>query len=461
MRLFLAITSHKKPIVDRFFDWPLRCLGRSVTAGLLCLSIPLMAAELTTEVTLLQAVNKSLLSHPDLAAFQYRLKSADAYAQQAAVGEKPEIHLTLEDAFGSGQYTGFDNAQSTLSISWALQGGLLEQRVNSAQSKLSVMELERDIKRYDVAAQTAHAFLSVLAYQERLAVVKKAQKYAFQILKEIQQRVEAGKSPPADKLQAEVNLERRVLEIEDIQHELKSAKKVLASQWGDSTVDFSRVSGAITLPEQLINYGELKNAINNNPEIRYFLTQQRVVDSEITLAKEETKNRWRFNAGIRRFEATEDYGVTFGVSLPIGKSSRNRHQISALAAEQARYQADARAKEIQLSTQLYVLYQQLEHSYHLNEALTQRILPRLEQALAETQKAYSLGRYSYREWYAMQNEVLDTSMELINVRVKAHNNLTEIERLTGLSITQPTATKSATDKATFNSAALESNEDNQ
>ena len=435
MRLFIPFIANKKPACNRFFVYLFKLAGLFTASIYLCMSISVTAAETPrNELTLRQTVELSLQSHPTLASYQYRVKSADAQAQQAAIGEKPEINLTLEDALGTGEHTGLDNAQSTLSISWVLQGGLLDQRVKSAQSKANVIEIERDIQRYDVAAQTAHAFLTVLAYQERLVVAKNAQQHAVQILREIQKRVDAGRSPSADKLQAEVNLERRELEVEDIQHELKSAKKVLASQWGSANVEFTRVNGALILSEQVINYDTLENEIKNNPQVRYFLTQQRVIDSEITLSREEVKNRWRFNTGVRRYEATEDYGLTFGVSLPLGKSTRNKHQISALSAEQARYMADARAKEIQLSTQLFVLYQELQHSYHLNTALTEKILPRLERALVETQKAYSLGKYSYREWYALQNEVLDTRMELIDVRLKAHNNLTEIERLTGLNL---------------------------
>jgi len=61
----------------------------------------------------------------------------------------------------------------------------------------------------------------------------------------------------------------------------------------------------------------------------------------------------------------------------------------------------------------------------------------------------------------MQTQVLDARMELINVRVKAHNNITEIERLTGLSITRLSSTKSATDNTARNSVVIENNEDNQ
>ena len=439
MQLSLLTSSHNKLTRDWF--------SLLLAAILLLASLPLTAKELSSalsikrQLSLQQAIEKSLLRHPALAGYQYRLMSIDASAKQAAVGEKPEVSLFIEDALGTGQYALLDRAQSTLSISWVLQGGLLEQRSNAAQSKVDVTKIERDILRYDIAAQTAHAFLTVLGLQEKLVVAKKTREYAADILAEIHRRVDAGRSPLADKLQAEVNLQRRELVVEDIQHELKSAMKLLASQWGSSQLDDATVNGDITLSRQLANYDELEKRISNNPEVRYFLTQQRVIDSAITLAQEEVKNRWRFNTGVRRYETTSDYGLTFGVSLPLGKSTRNQHKIAALNAQQARYRADTRAKEIQLSTQLYVLYQELQHSYHLNDALTKNILPRLERALTETQKAYSLGKYSYRAWYALQSEVLETRMQLIDVRLAAHNNLTEIERLTGLNIT---ASRSAT-----------------
>jgi cobalt-zinc-cadmium efflux system outer membrane protein len=290
MQLSLLTSSHNK-LTRVSFSLP-------VAAILLLASLPLMAKELSStlsikrQLSLQQAIEKSLLSHPALAGYQYRLMSIDASAKQAAVGEKPEVSLFIEDALGTGQYAMLDRAQSTLSISWVLQGGLLEQRTNAAQSKVDVTKIERDILRYDIAAQTAHAFLTVLGLQEKLVVAKKARQYTVDIRTEIQRRVDAGRTPLADKLQAEVNLQRRELVVEDIQHELKSALKLLASQWGRSQFDDATVNGDITLSRQLANYDELEKRISNNPEVRYFLTQQRVIDSEITLAQEEVKNRW-------------------------------------------------------------------------------------------------------------------------------------------------------------------------
>ena len=442
MQLFMLLSTAKKPIIYRFFGCALKL--PYFFGAIICfsLSAPVFSTEVSRgEFTLYQAIQLSLQSHPSLKAYKHRFASVNAQAKHAAIGEKPEINLMIEDTLGTGELTGLDNSQTTLSISWILQSDLLNKRVKYAQTKKSVLEIEHDIQRFDVAAQAAHAFLAVLANQERLVVAKNAQNHALQILKEIQKRVDAGRSPYADILQAEVNLERRKLDAANIQQELKSAKKVLASQWGSNSVDFECVNGMLTLNKQIVSYNSLENAIKNNPQVRYFLTQQRVIDSEITLAREEVKNRLRLITGVRRYESTEDYGLSFGVPLPLGKSTRNQHKVSALHADRAAYASDAWATQIQLSTQLYVLYQELQHSHHLNNAITYKILPRLEKALTETQKAFSLGKYSYREWYALQNEVLDTRMELIDVRLKALNNMTEIERLTGLNLRETLTVK--------------------
>ncbi len=431
--LFHHFIAHKKPIKDRFFMAEITLPVVVFLVSFITVSLPVVASESPNKALSMQtAIAQSLGHHPELVGFSYRIRRAEGNIQQAAVREKPELSLALEDAFGTGDYSGFDNAQSSLSISWILDTELAQRRVGKYQTEKSLIDIENEIKIYDIAAQTAHAFFTVLALQERLIIADKAQQHAKNILADVGKRVNVGKAPAADQLRAEVNLEHRELELEDISHELKSAKKILASMWGATDIDFSSASGSLNITDKLMDYEELETAIQTNPEIRYFLTQQRLAESEIALAKENAKNRLRLNTGIRRYERTEDYGMTFEVSLPLGKTSRNQGRISALTADQDRYQADSKAKEIQLLTKVFVLYEELKHSYHINAALENKIIPRLEQALQETHKAYQQGRYGYQEWSVVQQEVLDAQLALVQTRLTAHNNTVELERLTGL-----------------------------
>lgn len=435
MFLFCDQRTSKKPTVARFFRRHLYTSTFRILVISVAASLPVYAAEqVGAELTMKEAVNRSLSSHPELVEFGYRMKSADGDIKQAAVGQKTDLSLLIEDAFGSGDYSNFKNAKSTLGISWILEGRLLDRRVSKFEIDKSLIDIEQNLKVYDVAAETAHQFVAVLSLQERLVIASKAQQHNQKILAAITKRVDAGKAPLADKLRAEVNLERRELEVEDINHELKSAKKILSSMWGATDIGFSTATGSMLISDELIDYEVLEIAIENNPRMRYFITQKRLAESEISLAKESAKNRLRFNAGVSRYQRTDDYGLLFGVTVPLGRSSRNNGQVSALMADKDRYQASADATKIQLLTQIFVLYEELKHSRHIHDSLENKIVPRLERALQETHNAYQLGKYSYQEWSVVQQEVLDAQLALVDARLAAQNKTIELERLTGLSL---------------------------
>ena len=57
-----------------------------------------------------------------------------------------------------------------------------------------------------------------------------------------------------------------------------------------------------------------------------------------------------------------------------------------------------------------------------------------QKAVAEANKAYSVGRFTYLEWQSVKQELLDARLALISAQLSSHVNLTEIERLTGISL---------------------------
>ena len=94
---------------------------------------------------------------------------------------------------------------------------------------------------------------------------------------------------------------------------------------------------------------------------------------------------------------------------------------------------------IQIETQLFALYQEFQHSLHRATVLREKVLPRIEQALADTQTAYATGRYGYFELQIVQTEVLDARTALVEASIDAHKRLIEIERLTGTTLSSSVA----------------------
>lgn len=446
MTLNLRFFAYKKPIYDRSFILNARNFPLCLIGLCFCFLGSASANELDSQtLDLRTAIVRSLEQNLEIASIESRVKSAASYTKHASVGERPQVSFTVEDALGSGDFSGLDNSQSTLSISWILERSLLKRQVETKRSESDLVGIEQEIKRYDVSAETAHAFLTALAFQERLSVAMKAEEGSKRALGDIRKRAQSGKAPAADLLRAEVSLERRQLDIDDITHELDVAKRVLAAQWGARSVDFSTLLGSLKIAESAVDFSVIEQSIIDSPRVKLFLTKERVMDSEIALAKEQAKNRLRFNTGVRRLDSSDDYAMVVGISMPFGGAKRNQNQINALTEEQVAYQTDARAEQVKLSAQLYGLFESFKHNRHLSEALETEIIPRLEKALLETRKAYDVGRYSYREWSSVQQDVLAAKLELTDTRLAAQSNAVELERLTGqpISIT-PISTNTST-----------------
>jgi len=87
-------------------------------------------------------------------------------------------------------------------------------------------------------------------------------------------------------------------------------------------------------------------------------------------------------------------------------------------------------------TSLFLFHQELEHSLHIVESLRSDVIPEYELALSEVRRAYELGSSSYMEWLQVQNDLLSAREQLLEASVLAHQNMIEIERLTGVRIAQ-------------------------
>ena len=372
--------------------------------GLIALSLlsisQITVAATVSSIRLEDAVDRTLKNNPELVAFGYQIQAQQGRLTQAQVKPSLELGLVVENALGTGDYQGIDGTETTLSLGWVLERGKREAYVSAARAGISALEAQKEIHRLDATAKTTHLFLENLEYQERLRLSHEATALAEQTVATVRKRATAGRAPTADLARAEAELARVRLATEDVSHELKTARRWLAAQWGVPQADFSKVVGD---PHRLPSPGSftsLLEAVDRNPNLLAFLSQRRLREAELQSAKAQAKPDWRFNAG----EARANLDMT---------------------------EADRAATRLQIEAKLFAVYQALQHSLHRSVTLREEVLPRLEIAAIETQRAYEAGRYSYYELQVIQTELIATRMELLDAAVETHQRLIEIERLTG------------------------------
>lgn len=444
MKLFGQSFTNKKPTVNRFL---LRRYLKFSSALLVVTST--ISGYAYSEVSTLKfvdlsmAISQTISLHPELKVFANQDERYKGYAQQASIQSRPEIGLTIEDALGTGDHSGFKSAQSTLSISWVLDNSLVKSRVANAKVQGSTVALEREIKALDLAAQTARYFIQVLVNEERLKLAKMSLNQAIKSFEAVTKRVKAGKSSLVDKLKSQAEVAKRELVVEDLTHEVDTSKYQLLAQWqgqgqSEQHKETNIIGSLLSLPHlPLTNSTDVDSLfthLKQLPSVSLFATKHRIAQSEIELARIETKPLWKFSTGLRRYETTDDFGLVAGISIPFGDANQNEGQIRALRASQGELATESQALVHKLNTQLYVLIEQMKRSQHVIHAVTEKVIPVLEQAFEQAEKAYKAGMYSYTEWMNTQQELLNAQSDLIGAYQNAHLNNIEIERLTGTSL---------------------------
>jgi cobalt-zinc-cadmium efflux system outer membrane protein len=385
-----------------------------------------------------EAIARTLARNPGLLAFGYQLEAQDGLVLDAGLAPNPELSITVENALGTGEFTGMDGAETTLSIAWVWERGVRQRRLETARAGISLLDVEADIIRLDAAAETARWFFSCLSNQAQMVNAGEAVQLAQETVRAVKKRVQAGKSPQAELARAQAELARMKLNQEDFEHELLSAVHRLAAQWGETEPGFKRVNGELLMLPTTDSFAILKTRISENPDLARFLSKQRVDEAEIRLAKAQSKPDWRVSVGVRRLEITDDEALVANITLPLALRNRNQGRIAEAQANLAQTAADATTARIRNETLLFVIYQELQHSLHRVRTFRDDIIPRIEQALTDTRSAYELGRYSYFEWRTVQEDLLEARSALVEASVDAHQKAIEIERLTGVRLAQPT-----------------------
>ena len=398
---------------------------------------PLTTAQSPQTLGFDEAIVKTLESNPELKAFGYSIEAQQGRIVQAALRPPLELDVEVENILGSGDYSGVNFAQTTISLAWSLERGKREHRVAASRAGLSMLESEAEVMRLDKAAVTARHYLHSLALQARMTLAEEAVALAADTVAAVEPRVAAGRNPTADLARARVDLSRRKLEHEHLSHKHRTSLHRLAAQWGDTSPTFAAVDGDIARLPTPDPFETLLARAAQNPQQKRLLSEHRLREAELRRAESEARPDWQMLAGVRDLQDTHDHAFVALFRIPFGGEKRNAGNVARARAELNRAEADRVATRIQIEARLFALYQELTHSLHVAATLRDEVLPNVEIALRETRRAYEAGRYGYLELRIAQDEALLGRQEFLEVLIEAHRNVIDIESLTGTALSSP------------------------
>lgn len=394
-------------------------------------------------ITLRQALARSLERSPELKAYSWDIRAAEARVLQAGFKPNPQLNVEVQDPTGSGDLKNGRMMEQTLQLSQLLErGGKREARVAEARAERAVVEWDYQVKRVEVMKDTTLAFIDVLAAQQTLKLSTETVGLLDKAIGEASARVDAAKAQAVEAIRAKVAMQSAKIDVEHAEHDLEITRAKLASFWGARQTDFGEALGDLDSKPGEPSLGELRAKLARNPELARWQTVREAREASVRIQKAQAVPDVTLFGGPRVLGTWDDVGGVVGVSIPLPWNHRNQGNIAQAEALASKTQDEKRAAEARALAALTAAYQELMRAGHESAILKTQLLPQAESAVDQLSTSYDAGR-------STQIEVLDARRTLIAARQQRllatkdyHKALAEIEALTAApaqvpSISQP------------------------
>ena len=400
------------------------------------------------QLTIKEAAAKALLHNPTLSAFSLDKRVKEAQTLQAGLRPNPHLEIEVDDAAGSGEFTGFDHSEITVQLGQLIElGGKRTARVNASRISEKLADWDYNGKRLDVLTEVNKTFIEVLKAQHKVSLSEDLIKLGNQFYDAVSERVSAGKVAPIQKIKAGVVLSTFKLERKKTKLFLEQSRRKLSSTWGNINPDFAVVVGNLFEVSPVPPLEMLNQKISETP---YFQRWKTVEDRRKAILKVEQAKRTpdiTIKGGYRRLEQTNDNAITFGVSVPLKFFNRNQGAISEAQNNLAKTKEERRAAEIILKKNFLEAHQSLVFAHSQASILHSETIPAAQKSFDGINEGYRFGKFGFLDVLDSQRTLFQTKKQYLDALADYHIALIEVNRMTnGLIYADIISEKSATEK---------------
>lgn len=383
-------------------------------------------------ITLDDAFQRVASTHPDLRLFGPRRDVLSAELERASLRPGYVAGANVENALGTGVASGVQGLEFTLSLASVFErGGKLDARRTLVQSRIDGLAVEREARRLDLLAEVARRYLAAVAAQRQREIAEFDIAQRQRTVAGARKRLQAGASPESVVLTAQAALARAELDLARAEQRLVAARQHLAALWGERAPDFEVMAGDPLQLPAIADFSALVQLLARTPELTQFVGEQTIREARLQLARSEAKADLSWDVGVRRLQATDDFGFVAGISMPLGARGRAQPGIRAADAELASLEIEREAKGLSLYSTLAEAHGRYSVARLEVSRLQSDILPKLAKAEAAAERAYRGGAISYLEWAQLQSERTLARKQQLDAALDAQRALIEIQRLTG------------------------------
>jgi cobalt-zinc-cadmium efflux system outer membrane protein len=381
-------------------------------------------------VTLGSAIEKARANSPQIKSALSAMMASKGVQRQAGTFPNPVIGAEAENIAGQGQYRGAKSAEITLGVSQLIEiGGKRAARESVAEKTYEIAEADYKRTELDLIRNVRVAYSDAVAAQEEVKLAAEQKELAGEVLEGVSKRVNAAAEPLIQKSKAEVALATSEFAFNKSLRDLESAKRLLASFWGQEAVGFLLDASAFFVVEPPSTLTMAAINLSASPDVARLDAELWRAKANLELEKAIAVPDPTVSIGMRNFRENNNQALVLGISLPIPVWNANRGNIEKARHEIGKSESDRQVAMLGLSNEMVRAKQELETAYEEAESLKGTILPAAEKAFSLSRQGYQAGRFPYLEVLDAQRTLFEAHGQYIAALQNYHTHRANLERL--------------------------------
>ncbi|MBA9859140.1 TolC family protein [Ralstonia insidiosa] len=379
----------------------------------------------TERVTLQQAVERAMQTHPALAAAGYEIAASEGALDQASRLRNPEAVFITEDVRRN-------RATMTAQLNIPLElGGKRAARTRAAELGRDAVTQDAAVLRAELRADVTRTFFDLLIAQERLTLAQASDTLAAQAESAAARRVQAGKVSPVEQTKAGVARASAAIELRDAGAELLVAQRALSAFWGGAAAAPEADGSAETLPVVPREARQATTTLDNTPRA---VRARLEIDRRQALANVERSKRVpdvTVNVGVKRDSSANNNMAVLGIAVPLPLFDRNQGNL--LEAQRLADKAfeDYRALQLEQNATLAQDVARLDAARTAVQSLRQDVLPGAQRAYDAARIGFDAGKFNFLDVLDAQRTLFQARAQYLAALSRAHQAAAGIDRILG------------------------------
>lgn len=382
-------------------------------------------------VTFEEALARAAAAEPGLDAALAGITAAEAGVDQARRRLNPSLGVEAENFGGSGPLSGVDGIETTATIIQRLElGGDRRARIAVAQGDLGLARSGAVLRRLDLLQDVQEAYVEAADAAARLDLAEERLEIAQSVRSAVSDRVASALDPSVALARAELELENARAEVQSAAANEEAARVRLAGFWADGTASDFVIDLADFYDPGAHAREDDALAIEDSPDLALVTAAEEragaVVEREIARGVQDIE----VGAGVRHFNADGGVAAIAQVTIPLGLFDRNQGGVAAARADRTRLAYEAESMRRAVLREIAGGRRERSAAITRVDALTERVVPQAEAALAQAREGYARGAFSSLEVLDAQRALHDAREALVDALSDYHRADAALDRLT-------------------------------